>query len=132
MGLMCARARIILAVLSGMTSSNLIVFKIVQRRGSGTSIQSVKLWGDFPRKVTPRWYLRFNRSGYFYNTSQRIQETHFGSVEYALGKLFASPFLQNSKNLSPIVGTISMIPVRKSGLGLLNPVTSVIEKYLSS
>ena len=39
-------------------------------------------------------------------------------------------FFGKSKSLSPIVGTIRKIPVKKSGLGLLIPVTSAIEKYL--
>ena len=41
-------------------------------------------------------------------------------------------FFGKTKPLSPISGALSKIPVKKSGLGLLNPVTSVKEKYLSS
>ena len=33
-------------------------------------------------------------------------------------------FFGNTKTLSPVVGALSMIPVSKAGLGLLNPVTS--------
>ena len=35
------------------------------------------------------------------------------------------------KTLSPIVGALSTMSVKKSGLGILNPVTSAQEKYLS-
>ena len=36
------------------------------------------------------------------------------------------------KTTPPVVGTLSTMIVKKSGLGLLNPVTSAQEKYLSS
>ena len=35
-----------------------------------------------------------------------------------------------SKTLSPILGTLSTMPVNKASLGLLNTVTSANEKYL--
>ena len=41
-------------------------------------------------------------------------------------------FFGKTKTLSPIVGTLSTILIKVVGLGLLNPVTSVKEKYLSS
>ena len=41
-------------------------------------------------------------------------------------------FFIKTKTLSPIVGTLSMMPVKKAILGLLNPLTSAKEKYLSS
>ena len=41
-------------------------------------------------------------------------------------------FFGNTKYLSPIVGVISTIPAEKSGLELLNPVTSAKEKDLNS
>ena len=41
-------------------------------------------------------------------------------------------FFGNTKNLFPVVGVLSTIPVKKYGLGLLNLVTSSQEKYLSS
>ena len=40
-------------------------------------------------------------------------------------------YFAKSKYLSPIVGTLINIPVNKAGLGLLNPLTSANEKYLS-
>ena len=41
-------------------------------------------------------------------------------------------FFGNTKSLSPIVGAISTMPVKKFGLGLLNPVTPAQDKYLCS
>ena len=41
-------------------------------------------------------------------------------------------FFGTSKTLSAVVGDLSTIPDRKSGLGLLNTVTSAQKKYLSS
>ena len=53
------------------------------------------------------------------------------SGENDLVNLFSSPFLWIVKILSPIVGTLSTVLVKKSGLGLLNPVTSMKNKYLT-
>ena len=41
-------------------------------------------------------------------------------------------FFVKTKPLSPVIGDISTMPVKKSGLGLLNPVTSYQENYLRS
>ena len=41
-------------------------------------------------------------------------------------------FFGNMKTLSPIVGTLSAMPIKVAGLDLLNPVASAKEKYLSS
>ena len=41
-------------------------------------------------------------------------------------------FFGKTKTLSPIVGYLSTIPVRKAGLVILNTVTSDHDKYLSS
>ena len=41
-------------------------------------------------------------------------------------------FFGKTEILSPIVGALSRIPVKKYGLVILNPVTSAQEKYLSS
>ena len=44
---------------------------------------------------------------------------------------FPCLFFGNSKYISPIVGTLSTMPVNKSGMGILNPVTSANNKELS-
>ena len=41
-------------------------------------------------------------------------------------------FFGKTKTLYPVIGDLSMMTARKSGLGLLNPVTSAQENYLSS
>ena len=41
-------------------------------------------------------------------------------------------FFGKTKTLSPIVGNLSTMPIKMAGLGLLNPVTSEKDKYLSS
>ena len=57
----------------------------------------------------------------------------FAGVEKMICKtLFPRLFFGKTKNLSPVVGDLSTMPVRKSGLGILNPVMSAQEKYLSS
>ena len=80
----------------------------------------------------PRWCIQSTWSGHFYNDSQRIRETHLQEWRKCSGKKFDPTFIQKLKNLSPIVGTLSTMLVKKSGLGLLNSVTSTNEKYLSS
>ena len=55
-----------------------------------------------------------------------------GSGEDDPRNLFASSFLQKYKTLSPVLGALSTMMVRKSRLGLLDPVTSAQENYLSS
>ena len=40
-------------------------------------------------------------------------------------------FFGNTKTLSPIVGTLSKMPIKVAGIGLLNPVMLTKEKYLS-
>ena len=44
----------------------------------------------------------------------------------------SSLFFGKTKILSPIVGSLSTMTVKISGLGLLNPVTSTQDKYLRS
>ena len=43
-----------------------------------------------------------------------------------------SLFFGKTKTLSPVVGDLSTTPVKKSGLGLTNTVTSAQDKYTSS
>ena len=57
----------------------------------------------------------------------------FTGVEKMICEIFLPRiFYGKTKTLSPVVGALSKIPVKKSGLGLLNPVTSDQEKYLNS
>ena len=60
-------------------------------------------------------------------------EDEFAGVEKILMEtVLPCIFFRNKKPLPPIVGALSMMPVKKSGLGLLNTVTPEKEKYLSS
>ena len=57
----------------------------------------------------------------------------FAGVEKLLrGGGFPGLFLGKYKSLTPLVGTLNTIPVKKSGLGLQNPVTSTDKKFQSS
>ena len=56
----------------------------------------------------------------------------FTGVEKIIQETFLPRlFFGNTKTFSPIVVALSMMPVKKSGLGLLNPVTSSQDKYLA-
>ena len=59
-----------------------------------------------------------------------------GGAFTVLEKMIRETFLPrlllvNMKTLSPIVGTLSTIPIKVAGLVLLNPVMSAKDKYLS-
>ena len=57
----------------------------------------------------------------------------FTGVEKMIWETFLQCiFLGKTKTLSPIVGALITIPVKKPGLGLLNPLISSQEKYLRS
>ena len=56
----------------------------------------------------------------------------FAGVEKMIRELFLPRlFFGNTKTFSTIVGTLSMMPFKMARLGLLNPLTSVNEIYLS-
>ena len=57
----------------------------------------------------------------------------FSGVENIIQETFLPRlFFRNMKTLSPVVGALSTMPVKKYGLGLLNSVTSAQKKYLRS
>ena len=60
-------------------------------------------------------------------------EDTFSGVEKIICETFLPRiFFVNTKTLFPVVGALSTMRVKKFGLGILNPVTSYQEKYLSS
>ena len=54
----------------------------------------------------------------------------YGSGEDCPGNIFALTFFGKSKTLSPIVETLTIILIKKTGLGLLDPVASANEKCI--
>ena len=57
----------------------------------------------------------------------------FAGVEKIIRETFLPRlFFGKTKTLSPVMEALSIIPVKKSGLGILNPLTLAQEKYLSS
>ena len=56
----------------------------------------------------------------------------FAGVHKMLREIFSLVFFRTEKNLSPIIGALSTMPVKKDGLGPLNLATSVKENYLIS
>ena len=54
-----------------------------------------------------------------------------GEERILWGTILPRLLFRKSKSILPIVGNLSMIPVKKSGLGLQNPVISTDEIYLS-
>ena len=57
----------------------------------------------------------------------------FAGVEKMIRETFLPRlFFGNIKTLSPIVGTLSTMPIKEARLGLLNPATTAKEKYLRS
>ena len=78
----------------------------------------------------PRWYARSNHSVYFFNASSGKWGINFGSGEDALGNLSALFFSKKKKSLSPVVGSLRTMPVKKYGLRILNSVMSAKETFL--
>ena len=76
------------------------------------------------RSIQSEWvflqHITTNTGDVFAGVDKMIQETFLPRIIFGKTKL-----------LSPIVGFISIMPVMKSGLGLLNVVTSTNDKYLS-
>ena len=56
----------------------------------------------------------------------------FAGVEKVMREMFLPRlFFRKSKNLPPVVGTISMLPLKKDGMGLHKPVTPAVYKYIN-
>ena len=100
--------------------------------GRNTSTRSAK-----PQEISPG---KLRRSGTYNPIRVDIPTTRHlvhggrvcGSRENDLGNLLPRIFFRKTKTLSPTVGALSTMPVKKSVLRLLNPVMSAQEKYLSS
>ena len=128
----CARARVISRVTSGMTSPRATGWEIVRWLRRRTLVRLEKPRGNIPSRVMPRWYLRSNQSGYSFNASPEAQGMNFWGWRRCFGKTVCLVFSSvRQKPLSPIIGAIITMRVKKYGLGLLNPVTSAKDKYLS-
>ena len=67
MGLRCAWAPFVLAVISGMTNPKAIVSKSGRRNGSEIFVRSLKHRENMLRKVTLWWPVQSNLSGYLCN-----------------------------------------------------------------
>ena len=77
------------------------------------------------REIQPGWIflqrVTWDTGDVFARVERMIQETFLPRI-----------FFVNTKTLFPVVGALSTMRVKKFGLGILNPVTSYQEKYLSS
>ena len=96
-GLIYSQERIVLEVILGTASSNVIGWKSACRHRSRTLACSAKPWGNIPRRVKSQCYVWSNQSGFFYNASPRIQGTNLREWRKWFGKSFASYFLQKDK-----------------------------------
>ena len=71
-------------------------------------------------------------SGYFYNASCLIQEKHSQAhIIFFEKPFFPRLFFGKPKYLTPLIGILVTMLVKKAGLGLQNPVTSADENCLS-
>ena len=79
----------------------------------------------------PRWYARFNKKLSFIQHVNTDTWDAFAGVYKIIWETFLPRlFFGTTKSLSPIVGSLSMVPVKKYLLELLNPVMSAKDKYL--
>ena len=75
--------------------------------------------------IKPEWIFLQHATWYTGDAFARVEKI---LLENVLPRLL----FKKTKTLLPIVGSLSMIPVKKVVLGLLNPVMSEKEKYVSS
>ena len=117
-----SRSHVISEVTSGMKNTNESGSKVRRIIWREIFVWSTKLWGDFLREVTLWRLLKSNPSGSFCKAWLKIRDTCFWEWKKLCG----------GKNcLPPIVRDLSMHQVKKSGLGIQNPVISAAEKYTS-
>ena len=89
--------RVILAILLGTMSRNLIGWESVHIHWSGTFSRSLKLWGTIPSKVTTCYCVQSNQNRYFYRTSQRIRKTCLREWRRCFRKPFCFDFSSERK-----------------------------------
>ena len=61
---------------------------------------------------------------------KRYRTSAFGSRKVLLENFLPYLFFGNLKTLTPVVGSISTLPVNKASMGLQNPVKSESDKYI--
>ena len=94
-----------------------IVFTVTKTTGTYTQ----KSYAAVARECQLEWI--------FLQCTTKDTGKAFLVVEKVLwGIFFASSFLWNIKPLSPVVGSLSTLLVKKSGMGIHNPVTSAADK----
>ena len=132
MYLRCVQARVILGVTPGTTSPREIGRESIRWCGRRTLARSEKPQGNIPRRVTPRWHVIQPERIFIQLVTWETWDV-FAGLEKMLQETFLPRlFFRKTKSLSPIVGALSAMPVKKSGLGLMNSVASAKKKYPSS
>ena len=69
---------------------------------------------------------------FFQHVTRETGDSFAGVEKMIRENVLPHLFFGKKKTLSPVVGDLSKMPVRRAGLGILNPVVSDQEKYLSS
>ena len=81
-------------------------------------------------KFTPQLYVKSNSIGFLQSVTNNIGDA-FAVWEKILQETFLPClFFGESKSLTPLIGTLSTMPVKKDSLGFQNTVTSVNENFL--
>ena len=79
-------------------------------------------WGNFLRIGYSAVVLEI-QSGWIFlqRVTKNMLDAFAGVVNIPRENFLPRLFFRKSKSLTPIVGTLGMMPVKKSGIGLLNP-----------
>ena len=92
-----------------------------------------KTTGKYPQEIYASGVLTIQLEWIFLQrVTNNTGDTFCGNGEYTPGKFLPSLFFGKPKSLSPIVGNLSTMSVKKSDLGILNTMTSANKKYPSS
>ena len=118
--LRCSQAHIILGVPSGTTSPKAIGRESI--RWHGTISETA---GKYPQESYSAVICAIQSEWIFLQLITWYTGGALAGVEKIIRKPFCLVFFfWNTKTLSPIVGTLSMMPIKVARLGLLNPVKS--------
>ena len=130
MGLRRAWAHVILEIISKTESPNVSGWKRVQRRGS-KKLHDQRNHRKNPQDSYATVLCVIQQEWIFLQNVTTNTGESFVGIEKIFWDNFCLVFSPKKKHLSPIVGSLSTAPVKKSGLSLLNPVTSANKKYPS-
>ena len=132
MGLWCARQHVILAFISGKQVQTRFSERTYSDVGAEHYHNQKKLRGRYPQESYTTVVCTIQSEWIFVQQIPTDTGDTFAWVEKMIRETFFSPLLlKKTKSISPIEGDLSIMPVKKYELGLLNALTSANKKCIS-